>query len=184
MILIPFDKTQKAGYVFANNEGSITQSPTDLITEYNTQKPEQRANLVDLHIAAQWTARVYKTSVTFSCNPTSAATSSVALPAGETAVSLIYPDGYARDKYTVQLTTESGKVLDIGCANRQAFVKASNVQLDQNYLRVQKANNQVFGLTADGHLFQIDGQRSTPVSTALDGSLIEIVPQQRFEFYE
>lgn len=184
MILIPFDKTQKAGYVFSNNEGTIAQSPSDIITEYNGQTPEQRSNLVDLHIAAQWTARVYKNSVTFSCNPTSAETSNVALPAGETAVSLIYPDGYARDKYTVQLTTESGKILDIGCANRQAFVKASNVKLDQSYLRVQKANNQVFGLTADGHLFEINGQRSTPVNTALDGSLIEIVPQQNFEFFE
>ncbi|MGZ3692275.1 MAG: hypothetical protein ACXVAX_12275, partial [Pseudobdellovibrio sp.] len=143
------------------------------------------ADLVDLHIGAQWSARVYKNKVTFVCDPTSAATTDIALPAGATAANLVYPNGYARDVYTVQLATQSGAVLDLSCANRQASIKASNTRFDQAYNRVYKANGQVFGLAADGKLYKIDADRSTPLPLgSVDGSIIEIVPQQTFEFFE
>lgn len=184
MVLFPFDKTQKVQYIFANDEGSIEQSPSDFITEYNSQTPEQKARLADLHIAAQWSARVYKDVINFSCDPNAPAARDVRLPEGEVAASLVYPEGYARDKYTVQLITESGTLLDIGCNNRQAFVRASAVKLDQPYVRIHKANNQIFGLTATGQLFQLQGETSQAVNTALDGQIVEITPRQSFEFFE
>lgn len=184
MILFPTDKTLKAQYVFANNEGQISQSPSDLVTEYNAQTPEQKANLVDLHIGAQWSARVYKNSVRFVCDPTSAATKDLALPAGMTAASLVYPEGYARDKYTALLTTEGGDILEIGCVNRQASLKASTTQFDQAYTRIYKVNNQVLALTSAGHLYRLEAGRSTALNTALDGSIIEIVPQETFDFFQ
>lgn len=184
MIFFPNDKTLKAQYIFANDEGEVSQSPSDFVTEYNAQTPAQKATLVDMHIAAQWSARVYKNKVTFLCDPKSAAMKDLALPAGMTAASLIYPAGYARDKYTANLTTETGVVLEIGCVNKAASLKPAALKLDQKYARVQKAAGQVFGLSADGKLYKLEAGRSTPVTTALDGSIIEIVPQHSFEFFQ
>ena len=184
MIFFPTDKALKAQYIFANDEGEISQSPSDFVTEYNAQTPEQKANLVDLHIGAQWSARVYKNKVTFLCDPKSPAMKDIAIPAGLTAASLIYPDGYARDKYTAALTTETGEVFEIGCVNKQASLKPAALKLDQKYSRIHKVAGQVFGLTADAKLYKIEGGRSTPLATALDGSIIEIVPQQSFEFFQ
>lgn len=183
MIVFPTDKTLKAQYIFANDEGTISQSPSDFVTEYNAQTPVQKADLVDLHIGAQWSARVYKNKVTFVCDPKSPATKDIALPAGLTAAALVYPDGYARDKYTANLVVESGAVYELGCVNKQASLKVSPVRLDQKYSRIHKANNLVFGLTAEGKLFKIESNRSTPVLTSV-GNIIEIVPQQSFEFFE
>lgn len=184
MVLFPTDKTLKAQYVFANNEGELTQSPSDFITEYNAQTPEQKESLVDLHIGAQWSARVYKNKVTFVCDPKSTATKDIQLPNGLVAASIIYPDGYARDKDTVNLTTGTGDILEIGCVNKQAVLKASTLKLDQQYLRIHKAAGQVFGLASDAKLYKLESDRSTPTATILDGSIIEIVPQQGFDFFE
>jgi hypothetical protein len=182
MIIIPTDKTQKAQYVFSNDEGQIAQSPSDLITDYNSQTPDQRSNLVDIHIGAQWNARIYKTSVTFVCDPRSPATTELKLPAGEVAANLVYPNGYARDTYTVQLLMESGKALDIGCENKKASVKDSALRLDQKYTRIYKTNGAVLGLV-DGKLYKIDGDRSAAMQTSIDGNIVEITPQQSFEFF-
>lgn len=183
LIMFPTDKTLEAQYVFANNEGEISQSPSSFVTEYNAGTPVEKANLVDLHIGAQWTARVYKNKITFKCDPNSDATKDIALPAGAVAAALVYPDGYARDKYTAQLVAEDGQMFEVGCVNKRASLKALTTRLDQKYSRIHKATGQVFGL-ADGNLFKLEGSRSTPIVTALDGSIIEIVPQESFEFFE
>lgn len=183
MVVFPYDKTLKAQYIFANNEGEISQSPMDFITEYNAQTPEQKANLVDLHVGAQWSARVYKTKVTLICDPRSTATKDMPLPTGLTAATIVYPEGYARDKYTVQVVAETGEVFDASCINKQASLKPSAVRFDQKYTRIHKSNNVVFGV-AEGKLFKIEAGRSTPVQTSIDGSIIEIVPQQSFDFFE
>lgn len=184
MILFPEDKTLKAGYLFSNNEGELSQSPSDMVTEYNAQTPAEKEKLKDLHIGAQWSARVYANSVKFLCDPRSPNEATVALPNGLTASSLVYPDGYARDVYAVVLSTENGNLLEIGCNNKTAYVKASSVVLDQPYKRIQKAGGFVLGLTAQGELFQLDKDRSTPVASDLQGSIVDIVPQESFRFFE
>jgi hypothetical protein len=184
MIIFPTDKTLKAQYVFANNEGEISQSPSDFITEYNAQTPAQKADLVDLHIGAQWSARVYKNKITFICDPKSAAMKDLTLPNGLTAASLVYPDGYAREKFTANLVAENGDMFELGCVNKQASLKPSTAKLDQKYNRIHKAAGQVFGLAADGKLYKLESGRSTPFVTSLDGSIVEIVPQESFEFFE
>jgi|GEM_PF-988922 len=183
-VIFPYDKTLKAQYVFTKNEGELSQSPSDFITEYNALAPILKANLVDLHIGAQWSARVYKNKVTLICDPRSPAMKEFSLPNGLTATGLIYPEGYARDKYTALVTTESGEIYEVGCANKQASLKASNVKLDQKYSRIHKAGGQVFGLTADAKLYKLEAGRSTPVITSVDGSIVDIVPQQSFEFFD
>lgn len=184
MILFPTDKTLKAQYVFANNEGEISQSPSDFITEYNAGTPTQKATLADLHIGAQWSARIYKNKVTLLCDPRSATAKDFQIPNGLTAASLIYPEGYARDVYTALFTTETGEVFEVGCVDKQASLKASSLRLDQKYSRIHKANSQVFGLATDGKLYKIEAGRSTPLVTTLDGSIVDIVPQQSFEFFQ
>lgn len=184
MIMIPNDKTLRGSYLFTRNEGEIAQSPSDLIAEYNSQTPAEKANLVDLHIGAQWTAKITKNAIRLACDPRSPATTDLPLPAGQTAANLVYPQGYDRAATTVQLVTESGDILDVSCTNKTASLSPSAVKLDQRYKRMYKADGQVFGLTATGQLFKFDGTRSTPLVTPLDGNIIEIVPQQFFEFYE
>lgn len=182
MIIFPTDKTIKAQYVFANDEGQLAQSPMDFVTEYNAQTPDQKANLVDLHIGAQWSARVYKNKVTFLCDPRSPAQTDLNLPPGQVAANLVYPNGYARDVYSVQLLTESGEAFELACTNKAASVKPSSLRLDQKYSRIFKANGAVLGLF-DGKLYKIEGERSTGLQTAIDGSISEITSQQSFEFF-
>ncbi len=184
MVIFPDDKTLKSEYVFARNEGPIEQSPGDLFVEYNNQTPEQKAQLVDFHSGAQWTARVYKSSIRFACDPTAAGTTDIQMPAGQVASNLIYVNGYDRGVYSTNLVMQSGDIYEIGCASRKAYLKASPaVRLDQKYKRLYKTNGRTMGLTADGKLFYVEDGKSTPVAAAL-GQVLEIIPFQTFEFFE
>lgn len=182
MVLFPTDRTKAAKYVFANDEGEVQQSPGEIITEYNEQTLEQKSNFVDLHISAQWTARVYKNLVRFACDPNSPSLKDVAIPSGVTPANLMYPTGYARDMYTVQLAMTDGSIYDIGCSNRSAFVRSSSVKLDQNYKRMYKVGDKVFGLSSAGQLFLVNGNSSTAVLSEL-GAVIEISPRQSYQFF-
>lgn len=184
LVLFPEDKNLNAQYVFTRNEGTISQSPGDLFTEYNEQTPAEKANLVDFHSSAQWSARVYKNSIRFLCDPKSAATQDVALPAGLTAANLIYPNGYDRNAASVNLVNSQGGIYEIGCSSRKAYLKEASIKFDQNFKRLYKIGAQTVGLNAQGQLFRVDGGKSVPLSTAFDGQIIEIVPQQTFQFFE
>ena len=184
MIMIPDDKNLKAQYVFSNNEGDISQTPSDAISEYNAQSPAEKANLVDMHIGGQWNARIYKNLVRFICDPTSPNVNDIQMPAGMVPANLIYPTGYERVKTSVSLMMQNGSIYELSCTNRKASMTASTLVLDQKYKRIQKAGNIVYGLTLDGQLFRIEGSKSFLVPTQLNGSITEILPQQSFDFYE
>lgn len=181
-ILVPTDKSLKAGFLFLENQGTVEQVPGDIITEYNQQSPAEKAKLVDFHIGAQWTARVYSDVVKFTCDPRSDAKSEVALPAGEVPTHFLYDEGYARDVYKALLSTESGALYEVGCKNKQAYLVLSKAQFDQKYKRIYKINDKVFGLTNDGALYVIDGQKSTPVIFNSTSKAIEITPYQTYTF--
>jgi hypothetical protein len=184
MVIFPDDKTLKAEYVFAKNEGTIEQSPGDMFVDYNNQTPEQKANLVDFHVGAQWSARVYKNSIRFVCDPTSPATTDVQIPANEVASNLIYINGYDRGVYSTNLVMQSGAIYELGCANKAAYLKAApSVKLDQNYKRLYKIAGGTVGLTAEGKMFMVDGGKSTPLKAEL-GKVLEITPFQTYEFFE
>lgn len=183
MVIFPDDKTLKAEYVFAQNEGKIEQSPGDAFTEYNNQTPEEKAKLVDYHSGAQWSARVYKTSVRLACDPKSATVSDLQIPAGQEAANLIYVNGYDRGVYSTHLTLKSGEIYELGCANKNAFLKPASVKFDQNYKRLYKVAGRTVGLTAEGRLFSVDAGKSTPLNNDL-GTILEIIPFQAFEFFE
>lgn len=183
MVIFPDDKTLKSEYVFAQNEGKIEQSPGDMFVEYNNQTPEEKAKLVDFHSGAQWSARVYKTSVRFVCDPTSANVTDLQMPAGQVASNLIYVNGYDRGVYSTNLVMQSGAIYELGCANKKAYLKESSVKLDQNYKRLYKVSGRTVGLTEAGKLFLVDGGKSSPLTTDL-GTVWEIIPFQTFEFFE
>ena len=182
MILYPDDKSLPAKYVFAKSEGDIQQAAGDMAVEYNAQTPAQRAELADMHLGGQWTARVYRSKVVFNCDPKSSDTEDVALKG--TPASLIYPDGYDRSAESALLVMDDGSVQELGCSSGAGYAKASNVKLDQKYKRIYKSGNQVLGLTADGRLFQIQGASSTALQTSVDGRVHELVPNETFNFFE
>jgi hypothetical protein len=183
MILIPDDKTMTAGYVFARNEGDSTQQAHDFAIEYNSQTPEQRADLVDFHIGAQWGARVYKTHIKFTCDPRSTQEQDLSI-SGMTPTALIYPDGLDRGVETVQMLADNGTVQDIGCDEYgTAFIRASMLTLDQPFKRIYKMGTMVLGLSPDGHLFTISNGKSEPLNISLDGQIEEIAPTQSYGFF-
>lgn len=184
LVIFPDDKTLKSEYIFAQNEGSIEQSPGDVFVEYNNQTPEEKANLVDFHSGAQWSARVYKNSARLACDPNSATVTDLQMPAGQVAANLIYVNGYSRGVYSTNLVMQSGDVYELGCANKKAYLKAAtNVKLDQKYKRLYKVANQIVGLTEAGTLFSVEGGKSSPLKNDF-GTIIEIVPFETFNFFE
>lgn len=183
MVLYPEDKTQPAKYVFARNEGDIQQTAGDIAVEYNSLTPQQRGEWVDVHLAAQWSAKVKKNTITVGCDPRSDATTDLATN-GETPASLVYPNGYDREFASAHVVMQSGKIFEVGCANSRAFLKASTVTFDQPYKRIYKAGSDVVGLTKDGRLFRINGTSSTPLQTSLDGRVFELAPNQSIGFLD
>lgn len=184
LILFPDDKTLPAKYLFAKNEGEIAQSAGEAALEYNSQTPAQRAELVDLHISAQWAAKIYADKLKFSCDPRAATVTEVKLN-GVQAVGILYVNGYDRTSRLNYLMANDGNVYEFGCSDSaRAFVRASSLKLDKNFKRVHKVGNIVVGLTYDGHLFQIDGTKVTAIPTSIDGQIHEIAPRQSYGFFD
>lgn len=183
MVLIPADKNMKAGYVFANNEGELPQSPGEMINEYNAQTPEEKSKLVDIHNGAQMTIRLYKDMARFSCDTSSTKTQDIQLTSPSTPVALVYPQGYSRATKSVQFVTENGDVFELGCQGSKAYAKAA-AAFDQKYSRVYKVGQDTFGLTPEGVVFQIVAGRSEKMSVDLGSKIVEMVPTESYNFFE
>ncbi len=183
MILYPDDKALPAKYVFARDEGDIQQAAGDIAVEYNGLSPAGRAEWVDVHIGAQWAARILRDKMRIGCDPRSDSYTDVA-NGGEVPVAMIYPNGYDRAARQAHVAMQSGRIFEIGCANNRPYSRASSLSFDQRYKRIQKAGQDVIGLTQDGRLFRINGTASTPLQTPLDGRVHEIAPNQHVEFFD
>lgn len=183
MLIVPDDRTKEAKYVFARDEGDTEQTAGDYAVEYNNSTPAERATLLDMHSSAQWSARVYNNRVKFACDPGAETYGEVAL--SELPASLVYPDGYDRSMKSVYLIMDSGKVMEIGCdTSKNPYVKPSNLVLDQKYKRIHKVGGDVVGLTNDGKLYKLNGMSSTPLQTAIDGRVHDLLPYQHIEFLD
>lgn len=183
MILYPDDKTLQAKYVFANNEGDIAQTAGTFAVEYNQSTPAQRAELVGMHVGAQWGARVYQGRIYFTCDPSSTSGRDVSLN-GQVASSVLYPNGYDRAARSSHLITASGSILEFGCERNSPFVRASNLVFDQPYKRIYKAGTKVLGLNAGGQLFEINGTQGTLLPLEINGQIHELAPNQSYEFFD
>lgn len=183
MILYPEDKTLKVKYLFVNNEGDINQEAGDIAIEYNNSTPADRNNWVDVHIAAQWTAKIFKDKLVFACDP-KAATISTVNTNGEVPVSALYPNGYDRAASSANIVMQSGRIMEFGCQGTTAFLRASNVTFDQSYKRMYKVGGSVLGLSNDGKLFRVTGNTSTQIRTSIDGRISEIAPRQTYNFFD
>ncbi|MBX3020895.1 MAG: hypothetical protein KF799_04400 [Bdellovibrionales bacterium] len=182
MVQFPDDKTQTAGYVFSRNEGETEQQAGDLVIGYNKSTVAERTEFMEMHSSAQWNAQLMKGSVRFLCDPQNKTPTELAL--SEEPVGFIYPTGYDRAAYTVQLMSESGRIYDIGCSQRRPFVRASLLAFDQPYRRVLKVGADVIALRKDGRLFRLNGATATPLNTPFDGRVYELVPNQHVEFLD
>jgi hypothetical protein len=184
MILFPEDKTLRARFLFAGNEGEINQEAGNQAVEYNGLSPEERAKWTDLHIGAQWNAVVFQDKVRFSCDPNSHATRELPL-SGERPVGLLYPEGYDRAAWATHLMMESGKVFDVSCTGKSAALRPSALVLDRTYKAVHRVGELTLGLTTDGFLREIQGASSRPFSLgALDGRIRALAPNQSFSFFD
>ncbi len=183
MILFPENANSKARFMFARSEGEIASTAGNQADEYNALSPVERLNMVDVHIGAQWNARVYKNKVFFDCDPRSPNSQQIAL--NEIPVGLVYPSGYDRAAKQAQLMTVTGKVYDLGCNGKTAFLTPSSTTLDQVYKSIYKVGGLTLGLTAEGSLREITGSTSRPFSlgAGLDGQVHEIMPNQSVGFF-
>lgn len=183
MILFPDDKNLTARYVFAKNEGEISQSAGDAVIEYNDQSPTQRAQLVDLHIAAQWSAKIYQDKVQFSCDPRATTATTLSFN-GPTAVGVLYVDGYSRTASSSYVMTSTGAVYEFGCPGKKAVLRPASISMDAKYKRIHKIGDTTFALTHDGYLFQLNGKQATLVNTGIDGQIHEIAPRETYQFLD
>ncbi|MDG0816256.1 hypothetical protein [Bdellovibrio svalbardensis] len=183
MILFPDDKSQTARYLFTKNAGEISQAAGDAVVEYNSKSPEERSRLVDLHIAAQWNAKIYTDRVTLACDPRSPSTSDLSFN-GATPVGILYINGYTRTADINYVMTSTGTVYEFGCQNGRALLRPSSVKMDQKYKRIHKVGNTMMALTQDGYLYQINGSQASPVKTDIDGQIHEIAPRQSYQFLD
>jgi hypothetical protein len=182
-VLYPDDKNLTSGYFFLNNEGTIQQTAGTVSAEYNGQTPAQRAEWVDVYLGGLWYSKVKRTEIIFGCSATSTSTQSVSTN-GETPVTLIYPNGYARDTRTAQVLMASGKVFDMGCNGTTPYLRASASTFDRPMKRVYKSGSDVLGLGTDGKLYRLNGFTSTALSTSLDGRIYDLVAAQSFSFFQ
>lgn len=182
MVLYPDDKSLKAKYLFVNNEGEINQEAGDIAIEYNSQTPQQRANWVGVHIGAQWSTKVFRDKLVFTCDPRAATVRELSTN-GEIPANIIYPNGYDRGSNGASLVMESGRVFEFGCQSNNPFLRQSS-NLDQTYKRVHKQGDDVLGLGQDGKLYKIRGSTSTLISTSVDGRIHDLVPYQSFSFFD
>lgn len=183
MILFPDDKNQTARYMFAKNEGEISQAAGEAALDYNSQTPADRARWVDVHIAAQWSAKVYTDKITLACDPRSPATTTLNLT-GTSAVGILYTSSYSRTAETNLLMTSTGAVYEFGCPGKKAVLRPSTAKLDANYKRLHKVGSTLYALTYDGNIFQINGSQVTQVVTGFEGQIHEIAPRQSYQFLE
>jgi hypothetical protein len=183
MILYPDDKSLPAKYVFVRDEGEIPQAAGDIAVEYNGQTPPERAELLDVHIGGQWSAKVYADHVNLACDPRSETKSDVSLN-GEVAVSLIYPNGYDRGVLRAHLVTQSGKMFEVGCDNKRPYLRGADLVLDRSFKRVYKAGSDVVGLTHDGRLYSIVGSRSALLPVSFNGQVHELISSQTVDFLD
>jgi hypothetical protein len=182
-ILYPDDKTLPARYVFAHDEGELNQQAGDVATAYNASTPAERAQLVDMHMGAQWTALVYRDHLHFTCDPRSSAAQDIST-GGAVPAAVLYPTGVDRAATSALLVMESGAVMEFGCHSTTPYLQVSTTRFDQTYKRVYRAGGEVLGLTKDGRLFKIDGALSSPLQTAVDGRIFDLVPAQNFAFFK
>lgn len=183
MVLFPDDKTMKAKFLFVNNEGEINQEAGDIAIEYNSASPMDRGNWVDVHMGAQWTAKIFKDKLVFSCDPRAATVSTLSTN-GDVPVSALYPNGYDRAASSANIVMQSGRIMEFGCQGNSAFLRASNVAFDQPYKRMYKVGSSVLGLSADGKLFRVTGNSSVQIRTQFDGRISEIAPRQSYNFFD
>ena len=184
LVLLPDDRSLPAKYFFTGNVGDISQSPGDAFTEYNSQSPVVRSEFVDFQSGAQWNAKVYKSKILFACDPRAAAVSEQKIT-GSPATGILQLKGYDRTASMNYLATEDGSIYEFGCDEQlKSYLKPSSMKLDQKYKRIHKIGDSLIGLTADGHLFQIQGTQSVALPTAVDGQIYEIAPRQVFNFFD
>lgn len=187
LVMFPFDKSQPSQYVFSRNEGTIDQSAGELFTEYNNQTPAQRAQLKDIHIGAQWTARVYEGSVKLACDPRAETVRELAFPSGQQATNLVYLTGYDRAASSALIQMASGDLFEVSCANKSPSLKASAIKLDQKFKTIHKVGTKVVGLSLGNELYSLEvagnNGRSQSINTEI-GDIVEVIPWQTFEFFE
>lgn len=186
LVLVPTAKSSLARYMFTKNEGEISQVPGEPIAEYNSQTPELRSTLVDLHIGTQWVAKIYENKIRFTCNPNSDAVTEVQMPAGKTPVSILYTQGYNRASRSSLLLMNDGEAFEFGCVEgrHSPFLKASTNKVASGIKRAYKLGSQVIALTQDGRLGLMNGTQLDFLQTGLSSSVYEIAPKQFFSFLE
>lgn len=182
-VLYPEDKNLASGYLFLNNEGTIQQAAGTVSVDYNNSSVADRGQWVDVYLGGLWHARVKKTEIVFGCSTSSTSTQSLSTN-GETPISLVYPNGYARDTRAAQVLMSSGKIFDIGCNGTSPYLRDSGQSYDRPMKRVYKAGGEILGLGADGKLYRVSGVTTSPLSSSLDGRIFDMASAQSFSFFQ
>lgn len=185
LILFPTDKTQLAGYVFPRGEGEISQQAGELPRKYNEMTKEKKAEVIDSHIAGQWTAQIQGNLIEFACDHRSDAVTHVRLPGGKEALGFVYPQGYDRAQRSLLVSFSDGSLYEAGCQSaRQAFLRDSGQRYSVPMKRVHRAGSLVLGVDMAGSLYEIVNGQPQLISADEISFAYEIAPYSRFDFFD
>lgn len=185
LILFPSNKTKLAGYVFPRGEGEISQQAGELPRKYNEMSADEKAKVIDSHIAGQWTAQIKGHQIEFSCDYRSDSVTHVNLPQGKEALGFVYPQGYNRANETLLVSFADGSLYEAGCENsRQAFIRDSGQSYSIPMKRVHRADSLILGVDLAGSLYEIvNGQPQLIHAAGIDFAF-EIAPYSSFDFFD
>lgn len=186
LILFPTDKSKTAGYVFPKGEGQISQQAGEVPRRYNSMEPSEREQVIDSHIAGQWTAQVFQNKLEFSCDYRSDRLTQVSLPSGKEPLAFIYPEGYNRAHPTLKVSFADGSVFEAGCENTQsAFLRDTGLVSEVPLKRVHKVKGLSLGVDLSGNLYEVENGQIKPVRVigGLD-QIFELAPYSNFNFFD
>lgn len=185
LILFPTDKTKPAGYVFPRGEGEISQQAGELPRRYNEMNKDQKAAVIDSHIAGQWTAQIQGSRIEFHCDYRSDSVAYVRLPEGKEALGFVYPQGYDRAHRSLLVSFGDGSLFEAGCENsREAFIRDSGQKYSTPMKRVHKAGSLVLGVDVAGSLYEIVNGQPQLIKAEGIGFAFEIAPYSQFDFFD
>lgn len=185
LILFPYDKNQGASYVFPKGEGEISQQAGEVARKYNELSPIERNEVLDAHVAAQWTALLYGRKVDLTCDYRSDAITTLSLPQGKDPLGFVYPNGYNRSHPQIFLSFSDGSLFEVGCSSSsRAFIRDSGQRYDVPMRRVHKAGSFVLGMDASGSLYEIKNSQPQALFAKEIDFAFEVAPYGHFDFLD
>ena len=185
LILFPNDYSKLAGYVFPRGEGEISQQAGEVPRLYNQMSREEKATVIDAHIAGQWTALIDETYFEFSCDIRSDRKIKVNLSSGGAPLGFVYPEGYSRSNSMAHVSMQDGSLYEVGCLNaNETFIRPSSLKYQIPMKSIYKIGTDTLGIDQAGSIYEINQGQQTLIDVPSVSFAFELAPYSHIEFFD